>query len=250
MTNPFDQLNLRPQERRILVVVALIIFVVLNILFVTPLFGKLAQTEGTLDRSKQTLAKYEREIDKVPTLERLEARLKSEGGDVLSEELQLQRIVNNQAISANVQVSRSNPASRTQIGRTNQFFEDQALTIDFNSGGKELVDFLVGMASGNSMIHVHDMSLRAVAGGTRLGGTILFVATYQKKNIATPKGESGAAPRPSTKTATPPAATPAASTTVKTNKTAAPPSRTTNAPSAKTNFNKTISTNSAKPLKK
>lgn len=250
MTNPFDQLNLRPQERRILVVVALIIFVVLNILFVTPLFGKLGAAELALDKSRQTLAKYEGEIAKVSNLERMESRLKSEGGDVLSEELQLQRIVNNQAISANVQVSRSNPASRTQIGRTNQFFEDQALTIDFNSGGKELVDFLVGMASGNSMIHVHDMALRAVAGGTRLGGTILFVATYQKKNVTTPKGESGAAPRPATKTATPPAVTPANSTTVKTNKTAAPPPRTTNTPPAKTNLNKTISTNSAKPLKK
>ena len=43
MKNPFDQLNLRPQERRVLVIVGLIIFVVLNILFVRPLFGELAR---------------------------------------------------------------------------------------------------------------------------------------------------------------------------------------------------------------
>src|SRR5258708_6846242 len=113
MTNPFDQLNLRPQERRILVVVALIIFVVLNFLLVTPLFGQLGQAELALDKSKRTSAKYEAEIAKAPNFERIEARLKEEGGDVLKEELQLQRIVNNQAIAAGVQVSRSNPSSPT-----------------------------------------------------------------------------------------------------------------------------------------
>src|SRR5262245_21096939 len=108
MTNPFDQLNLRPQERRVLVIVGLIIFVVLNILFVRPLFGELGTAEIALDKSKKTLDKYEAEIAKAPNFERIEARLKKEGGDVLSEELQLQRIVNNQANAAGVQVSRYN----------------------------------------------------------------------------------------------------------------------------------------------
>src|SRR6185295_18108981 len=138
-----------------------------------------------------------------------------------------------------------------QIGRTNQFFEDQGLTIDFTSGGKELVDFLVGMASGNSMVHVHDMSLRSVAGGTRLGGTILFAASYQKKNApATRVVESGAAPRPFTKTNTPPVAATPPKTNAPKSITQPPPSRTTNATARATNVSKTISTNAAKPPKK
>jgi Tfp pilus assembly protein PilO len=260
MTNPFDQLNLRPQERRILVIVGLIVFVVLNFLLVTPLFGQLAQSELALDKSKRTLKKYETEIAKTPNLERIEARLKQEGGTVLSEELQLQRIVNNQAITAGVQVSRSDPILRPQIGRTNQFFEDQGLRIDFTSGGKELVDFLVGMASGNSMVHVHDMALRPVSGGTRLGGNIIFVASYQKKNAPTTRAlESGAAPRPATKTTAPVASTgtksnPPAISPPKANApktiTTPPPSRNTNAAVKPVNASKTISTNSAKPPKK
>jgi Tfp pilus assembly protein PilO len=253
MKNPFDQLNLRPQERRVLVIVGLIIFVVLNILFVQPLFGQLGTAENALEKSKRTRAKYEAEIAKAPNFERIEARLKKEGSEVLSEELQLQRIVNNQAIAAAVQVSRSTPVTRTQIGRTNQFFEDQGLTIDFTSGGKELVDFLVGMASGNSMVHVHDMTLRTVAGGTRLGGTILFAASYQKKNApATRVVESGAAPRPLTKTN----ATAVAAAPPKTNApksiTLPPPARATNAAvkATNTNVSKAISTNAAKPSKK
>src|SRR3954471_11963357 len=138
MTNPFDQLNLRPPERRILVIVGLIIVVVLNILFVRPVFGELGIAENTLEKSRRTLAKYEAEIKKAPNLEQIENRLKQEGMSVLSEELQLQRIVNDQAIAAQVQVSRSTPSTRPLTGRTNQFFEDQSLSIDFTSGGKEL----------------------------------------------------------------------------------------------------------------
>ncbi|HEY6228961.1 MAG TPA: hypothetical protein VI282_17710 [Verrucomicrobiae bacterium] len=258
MTNPFDQLNLRPQERRILVIVGLIIFVVLNFLLVTPLFGQLGQSEFALEKSKRTLDKYEKEIAKTPNLERIEARLKQEGGTVLSEELQLQRIVNNQAIAASVQVSRSDPVLRPQFGRTNQFFEDQGLRIDFTSGGKELVDFLVGMASANSMVHVHDMTLRPVAGGTRLGGNVVFVASYQKKNApATTAIASGSAPRPATKTnvvvaaakTNPPLAAPPKTNSPKTI-TTPPPSRTTNAAVKPLNTSKTISNNSAKPPKK
>lgn len=234
MTNPFDQLNLRPQERRILVVVGLIIFIVLNILLVTPLFGQLAAAEGQLEKSKRTLTKYESEISQAPTLQRNEDQLRKEGGDVLSQELQLQRIVNDQAIAANVQVSRYNPMLRTQIGRTNQFFEDQGLTIDFTTGGKELVEFLVGMASGNSMVHVQDMTLRPTAGGTRLGGNILFVASYQKKNPTPAPPPSGSQPKPAAKTNEP---------SLKTS----PPKAANNAAAA-TNARK-VSTNSAK-LKK
>jgi Tfp pilus assembly protein PilO len=255
MTNPFDQLNLRPQERRILVVVLVVVFVVLNIIFVTPLIGQLAQAENQLEKSRRTLAKSETEIARASSFQRIEESLKKEGGDVLSEELQLQRIVNNQANTSGILVSRYNPVVRTQIGRTNQFFEDQGLTIDFTTGGKELVEFLVGLASGNSMIHVQDMNLRPVAGGTRLGGSILFVASYQKKNAPAPQRvESGSQARPATKTAAPspatatnpPAAKPKSTLTIPTNttKTAAPPPD-----RAATNALKTSSTNSAKPKK-
>ena len=235
MSNPFDQLNLRPQERRILVIVGLIIFVVLNFLLVTPLFGQLAAAENRLEKSKKTLAKYEAEIARAPDFQRVEERLRKEGGDVLSEELQLQRIVNNQATAAGVQVSRYNPVVRTALGRTNQFFEDQGLTIDFSTGGKELVEFLVGMASGASMVHVHDMGLRPVQGGTRLGGNILFVASYQKKTpTPTRAPETGSQPRTVTKTNAPPtkAATP-------------PPRAATNSTPAAKNP-RTTSTNTAK----
>jgi hypothetical protein len=245
MTNPFDQLNLRPQERRVLVVVGLIIFVVLNFLLVTPLFGQLGEAEIRLEKSKKTLAKYEAEIAQAPSYQRAEERLIKEGGDVLSQELQLQRIVSEQATGSGVQVTRYNPVMRTQIGRTNQFFEDQGLTIDFNTGGKELVEFLVGLASGNSMVHVQDMTLRPTAGGTRLGGNIVFVASYQKRN-PTPAPKSGAQPKPPTATKTNITTTPTAGPAPKAT---TPPKLATNATLAAPASRK-LSTNSSKPPKK
>lgn len=195
MTNPLDQLNLRPQERRVLVVVTFLIFVALNYWFVRPLFGQFGQVKAELEKTRGTLGRYQAEIAKAPNYERLENDLKKSGSEVLSEELQLQRIVDNQARAAGVMVSRYAPGVRTASGRTNQFFEDQGLTIDFTSTATNMVEFLVGLASGNSMIRVQDMNLRPDGAGTKLVGNILFVASYQKKQpVARPT--SGSAPKP------------------------------------------------------
>ncbi len=195
MTNPLDQLNLRPQERRVLVIVLFLCFVALNFIFVRPLFGQWGEFKAELNKARRTHTRYQEEIAKSPTYEKLEKQLKSSGSEVLSEELQLQRIVDNQARVANVQVSRYAPGVRTASGRTNQFFEDQGLSIDFVTGNKELVDFLVGLASGNSMIRVQDMNLRPDSTGTKLSGNILFVASYQKKAPAI-RPTTGAAAKP------------------------------------------------------
>ena len=65
--------------------------------------------------------------------------------------------------------------------RTNQFFAEQALSIDFTSGGKELVDFLVDIAAGNSMIRVREMNVKPDPSQTKLMGNITLIASYQKK---------------------------------------------------------------------
>jgi hypothetical protein len=159
--------------------------------------------------------------------------LKGEGGDVLTEELQLQRIVDNQARASGVMVSRYAPGVRAASGRTNQFFEDQGLSIDFTAGGKELVEFLVGLAAGNSMIRVQDVNLRPDGTGTRLAGNIQFIASYQRKApIKAVSTVSGAPIKPA---ATVPPKTNAAASKPKTN---APPKGATNTqakPNAATN---------------
>jgi hypothetical protein len=258
MTNPLEQLNLRPQEKRVLVVVSLLIFIALNFWLVTPIFGQFAKMQSELDRTRKTLAKYETEIAKAPNYERLESALKKEGGDVLTEELQLQRVVDNQARASGVMVSRFAPGVRSSSGRTNQFFEDQGLSIDFTTGGSNIVEFLVGLATGNSMIRVQEMNLRPDGTGTKLAGNIQFVASYQKKNPVT-KTASTVAGAPKTSGAPPVKTTGSTSTKPATNTVAAKPKP---GPAPKpgpktTNQSKTsatppkgaTNTNSAKPKK-
>jgi hypothetical protein len=205
MKKIFDQLNLRPQERRVVVIVGVLVFIVLNWIFVRPIIGQLGDTQNELVKAQRTLKKYQDEIAKEKTYRTLEAKLKTEGSDVLSEELQLQRIIDQHATAAGVAISRYAPGVRLAGARTNQFFEDQGLTVDFNTYSTNLVEFLVGMASGNSMIRVQEMNLKPDASGTRLSGSLLFIASYQKKAPprATPTGTKSTATTPAPKATTP-----------------------------------------------
>ncbi|KAB2657626.1 MAG: hypothetical protein DVB32_08170 [Verrucomicrobia bacterium] len=205
MNSLLDKLNLRPQERRIVVGVGVLVFVVLNLLFVMPHLNDLGKTELALDRARRSLQTYETEIAKTSiSKERLKV-LQGTGSEVLNEELQLQRIVQTEATTSGLMVNRYDPRPRVSITKTNQFFEDQFLTIDFNSDGKSLVDFLSNLALGNSMIRVREMNIKPDASQTRLVGSLLFVASYQKKQAAAPTPARLAATTPAK--ASPPSST-------------------------------------------
>ena len=181
MTTFFDKLNLRPQERRMLVGVLVVVFIVLNLWFVRPHFGDWGTTKRSIGTVENTLKKFQDEIGRVPQYKAKITKLQNSGSDVLTEELQLQRTVQSLANSHGLMVSRYDPRQKSTSTRTNQFFEEQMLSIDFTSGGKELVDFLVDVAAGNSMIRVRDMNIKPDQSQTRLAGNISLVASYQKK---------------------------------------------------------------------
>lgn len=201
MSSVFDKLNLRPQERRVVVIVLVLVFIVLNWIFVFPLFGQLGASENDMIKVQGTLKKYQDEIGKEKGYRALETKLKTEGSDVLTEELQLQRIVEQHATASGVGISRYAPGVRLAGGRTNQFFEDQGLTIDFNTFSTNLVEFLVSMASGNSMIRVQEMNLKPDPSATRLSGSLLFIASYQRKAPLRPAVAATGAKPASTPTA-------------------------------------------------
>ncbi|MDX1952801.1 MAG: type II secretion system protein GspM [Verrucomicrobiota bacterium] len=184
MTGFLDKLNLRPQEKRLVVIVGFGIFVLLNWWFVRPFFGQWSVVQNTISRAESTLDRYQKELANVPKYEKQEKTLQTSGSDVLDQELALQRIVQTQAATTGVMINRYDPRPRSFGSRTNQFFEDQVLSIDFTTGGKELVDFLVNLATGNSMIRVREMSLKPDPSQTRLIGSITFIASYQKKPSA------------------------------------------------------------------
>lgn len=195
----FDKLNLRPQERRLVVIVGTVIFVLLNMWFVWPYFDDWGQTQAKIGASRATLERYQREIDQKPKYEARLRELEQTGSEMLASENDLQRVVLMQAAAAGVQTAGSQ-VNRNSAGNTNQFFQEASISIPFHAGGKELVDFLVGIAAQNAMIRVRDMSVRPEQNQTRLGGTLVFVGNFQQRPATNaPARKVAAAPAPQPK---------------------------------------------------
>lgn len=182
MKSLFDKLNLRPQERRMVVIVGIIVFAVANLWFVFPVFGDLGRTQQKKRDAEKTLQKFNSELGKKSEYERELKRLESVGAFLPSEEqaLELQREVYQQAQQSGVIIVRSD-ASRASQQRTNSFFEEQTLVIHINTGEKELVEFLYGLGKGQSLTRVSSMSLQRDPTQTKLAGPITLVKSFQKK---------------------------------------------------------------------
>jgi Tfp pilus assembly protein PilO len=182
-TTFFDKLNLRPQERRLVVVVSLVVFILLNMWFIFPFFGDWGKVQNDLRKDASTLDRYSREIAKKAQYERKQRDLEQTGSEMLNSETEFSRIISGQAANAGVYVSDLRPMVGGSIGgKTNQFFVEQSISVQFSSGGKEIVDFLVGIAAQNNMIRVREMNLRPdpPQNPTKLAGNIVFAGNYAR----------------------------------------------------------------------
>jgi hypothetical protein len=187
MKSLFDRLNLRPQERRLVVIVGMAIFVVLNVWFVWPYFGKWSEVSNKMSRSQTTLKRYKDEIAKKPTYEAKEKEL-ANIGELLVSELDLEKIARKQmSLAPGFTITTSDSRNRVSAAgsNTNRFFQEQMFTIQFNSGGKDLVDFLVGIASENTLMRVREMTVRPDPSQTRLSGSMVLVGNLQRRNTNT-----------------------------------------------------------------
>lgn len=192
----FDKLNLRPQERRLVVIVGMVIFVLLNMWFVWPYFDDWGTTNAEIERNRTTLQRYQGEIANKPKYEARLRELEMTGSEMLGSDLDIRRIVESQAAIAGVQLG-NRAAVKPLTGRTNQFFEEGGFSTEFSAGGKELVDFLVGVAAQNAMIRVREMNLRPEQNNTRLGGRLIFVGNFQPRAATNaPSRSVAAAPQP------------------------------------------------------
>lgn len=197
MKSFFDKLNLRPHERRWIVIVGLLLFLLVNYWFVWPLFNDWGQTAAEIKRKRTTLKRYQEEIGRESEYKRRLQELEKTGSQMLTDELQFQRLVQNTAAASGLQNVNIDARVRAGGGSTNQFFQEQHLSLQFSSGGKELVDFLVNLASENAMIRVREMNLKPDPSQTRLVANLVLVGNYQRK-AAPEKVASSAAPRKKT----------------------------------------------------
>lgn len=172
--------TLNPTERRFVVGVAMLLFVIINLFWIWPHFSDWENLQLRLRKARQKLADYQAVIDQAP---RLRAEMKKLEGISVPREDQTTELfgrIQNEAIRCGVNTT----VSRKPNTRTNQFFIEVFQTVTVDSGEKQLVDFLYNLGAGSSLIRVQGLSVRPDVPRQKLNATITFVATFQKNQAA------------------------------------------------------------------
>ncbi len=205
MTNLFDKLNLNAQERRLVVITGIVVFALLNWFFVWPEFGEYSKFDQRIKDASARLTAYQQEIGRRSGYEKELKELKSQGGVVGTEEagLRISQEVHSQAALSGVTITTITPLTRQGSGgKTNAFFEEAAVTVNFNTGEKELIDFLYRLADKELLIRARSMQLGTDPSRMRLQGQITLVKSYQRRP---PPKLAAAAPAATAKPASTPA---------------------------------------------
>jgi type II secretory pathway component PulM len=176
MTTYLD--TLRPFEKRMVVGVAAMLFVILNFWFVVPHFSDWGRARIRMSKARVSRAKFQTEIDQIPNYNKMVRELESEGAAVPLEDaaIHFSAAITEQQAKSGVNIMRTG----RQTTRTNQFFLEQTQPISVQSKEAQLVDFLYNLGSGNSLIRVRDLTLRPDQPRHELSAEIKLVASYQK----------------------------------------------------------------------
>ena len=177
MTSYLDRLNLRPFEKRLVVGVAAVLFVVFNAWFVFPHFSDLAKAQDRKADALKKLARWQAEVDQIPKYRAAISSL-AEGLEVPAEEMASQFALAIQAQEAQSGVSVTGNSRTTT--RTNEFFLELTQSIGVQSGEPQLVDFLYNLGAGSSLIRVRGLTLRPDQQRQKLSANVTLVASYQK----------------------------------------------------------------------
>lgn len=189
MTGLLDKMNLQPQERRLVVIVFAILFVVLNMWLVIPHFGDWRKAKAKAKLKETELKGYEDEIARMGEYKTKLEDLEKAGSRVLPGEqaTQLLNVIQSTARQHKMTITSYRPGARTgnQVN-TNAFFEEQTYVLNVSTDDEAMINFLVAIGSGDSMIRVRDLDLKPDPSQTRLMGMITLVASYQKDAAARP----------------------------------------------------------------
>ena len=194
MMRYLDRLNLRPFEKRLVVVVAIALFAVFNFWFVFPHFSDLGQAQAHREEALAKLKKWESETNQIPVYQKKINELVKEGLDVPAEEQQNRfssDIVQQTAASGVALINSGRISTRTN----SPFFVELVQTITVQSPEPQLVDFLYQLGNGPSLIRARGLSLHTDPSHQQLVAGVTLVASYQKaqKTRGTTASQPGAA---------------------------------------------------------
>ncbi|MGE3312357.1 MAG: hypothetical protein AB7O66_20520 [Limisphaerales bacterium] len=200
MLKLFDRLNLTPSERRLVVGVMVVAFLVINYWVVWPRFNDFKTVSDDIASMERRKKIFEQEIARRPTYEVLLRKLKAEGSvlPVGEERIAFRSDMERLAREVGLMVPRWGEVLPERGGQnTNAFFEAIGITLQ-GAGGTEqqFVEFLHRVGSSNSTIRVKELTLTPgnfdsrTRGRTNLIGNMKLVASVQKPATNTPAGAS------------------------------------------------------------
>ena len=170
--------QLRPLERRLAVAVLVILFLVLNYVFIWPHFSDWSRLRYNLAEAQRKLALYRTTIAQSGPYEALVKKMEGAGGTVAPEDQAINfiRTIDSQSVRSGVGIINTS----RQMTRTNEFFVEVTESINVIAGDEQLVDFLYKLGSDASMIRVHDLELQPDPAHQHLNANIRLIASYQK----------------------------------------------------------------------
>ena len=187
--------RLSPVERFFIASAIICVFIVIQIVFVFPKFGKLKGIERRNRDAKTKLDLYEKEIAQTDFYRTNITILEGDGASVPLEDqgVSFLQAIQSEAVKSGVIIQANNRLPES----TNQFFKELSQSITTLSEESQLVDFLYNLGTSSSQTRVRAISIRPDPSRTKLNATITLVASFQKK----PPVRTTPAPAPAAKPA-------------------------------------------------
>lgn len=183
MNEFFARLN--PTERRFVVGVGVLFFIILNMVYIWPHFGDWGATKARMRTASDKLVQFERGTNRIPALQ-LDIEKYQRQGQVVpaaDQALRFVRLIQNQAAQSGVVIVQMGNSRQTG---TNAFFMEQNETLRLQSGEKQLVDFLYNLGAGDSLIRAKSLSVFPDQSHTQLSTSVTLIASYEKKSPGMP----------------------------------------------------------------
>jgi len=171
--------------------------VVLQLWLVRPYFSQWGQTRIALQRAEATLKTYRAEFARTNEYVLKLKELEGQGTGVLAADQAqattlISQIQKQAELSKLIYAKISVPPKSSATRSTNQFFEEQEISVGVNpTSDDELIDFLIAMGSSDLKVRVKTLTLDPDNTGTKLKGSMVLVASFQKP---TPSKPGAAAP--------------------------------------------------------
>jgi|GEM_PF-2146041 len=201
MTEWLDKLNLQPHEKRVVVVVMAVLFLVANYLFIWPRLGGADAIISKTSEATRLAALYSAHEAEIPAVTNRIARLKQSGEEVLRADQSslFLSTLQTEAAKSGLNIMQTRNLGSGSANQTNEFLEERAIMINFATGDSNLVDFMYALSQPASVLRIQSFDLGPEAPAqTRLAGSMTLIGSIEK--VPKAKANSSATNSPAAKT--------------------------------------------------